>query len=319
MNKKRKEIIASNEISQLYTFTLGGYEQKVLIEGKNKDLPVVITLHGGPGTPVPFSVGCRGLFPEFTDKFIMVYWDQLGCGINNYKIDDSFTINTFVTMTADLLENVKKLFPDNKIFIFSTSWGSVLSALAAQLRPEYIDGVVVSGQIVKNIFFNNEVMSTLENSKTPKKKLEIIKNASPETAASKELQTVNSCLNKYTDAYTNKKGAKAPMGKIIMGLMTSPDYSFKDFKAIVDNGYKGNNSIWNELLKIDLTETISSVKIPYCILQGETDIVASTATIKRIADNSDNENLSCIVINNTGHFPGKEMMDAIFEALCKLS
>ena len=87
MNKKRKAIIEQNEISELVTFSLGGYEQKVLIEGKSKNLPVVITLHGGPGTPIPFSVGCRGLFPEFTDKFIMVYWDQLGCGKNNYKIE----------------------------------------------------------------------------------------------------------------------------------------------------------------------------------------------------------------------------------------
>ena len=98
MNKKRKAIIEQNEISELVTFSLGGYEQKVLIEGKNKNLPVVITLHGGPGTPIPFSVGCRGLFPEFTDKFIMVYWDQLGCGKNNYKIDDSFKISSFVTL-----------------------------------------------------------------------------------------------------------------------------------------------------------------------------------------------------------------------------
>lgn len=27
------------------------------------------------------------------------------------------------------------------------------------------------------------------------------------------------------------------MGKIIGGLLTSPDYSFKDFKAMVINGY----------------------------------------------------------------------------------
>ena len=59
MNKKRKAIIEQNEISELVTFSLGGYEQKVLIEGKSKNLPVVITLHGGPGTPIPFSVGCR--------------------------------------------------------------------------------------------------------------------------------------------------------------------------------------------------------------------------------------------------------------------
>lgn len=47
----------------------------MLVDGRMENLPIVITLHGGPGTPIPFSVGCRGLFPEFTDRFIMVYWD----------------------------------------------------------------------------------------------------------------------------------------------------------------------------------------------------------------------------------------------------
>lgn len=106
----RKEIIANNEISELLTLSLNGYSQKVLIEGKRKDLPVVITLHGGPGNPIPFSVGCRGLFKEFTDKYIMVYWDQLGCGINNYLIDDTFNIDSFVCMTEDLVSKLKKSF-----------------------------------------------------------------------------------------------------------------------------------------------------------------------------------------------------------------
>lgn len=108
---KRRDIIKGNEISELYTFTLGGHPQKVLIEGKHRKLPIIITLHGGPGTPIPFSVGCRGLFPMFTDKFIMVYWDQLGSGINNYPIGSEFTIQNFVTMTADLIKEVKQLFP----------------------------------------------------------------------------------------------------------------------------------------------------------------------------------------------------------------
>ena len=319
MNKKRRAVIDSNQISELVTLNLGGYDQKVLIEGKTADLPIVITLHGGPGTPVPFSVGCRGLFPDFTDKFIMVYWDQLGCGINNRKIDESFKISTFVKMTADLIDALKEKFPENKLLLFSTSWGSVLSALISAEKPDMIDGIVASGQIVKNVFFNDEVMNTLEVSAVPRKKLEIIKNANPETANSAELQTINSCLTKYTDAYNNKKCKKAPIGKIIMGLMTSPDYSFMDFKAVVDNGYKGNISLWHELLKIDLTETLNAVKMPYRIIQGETDIVASTKVVKSIADNSDNKNISCIVVENTGHFPGVEMMDKIFESLCELS
>ena len=44
MNKQRKQIIANNEVSDLYTLNLGGYKQKVLVEGKSKTLPVVICL-----------------------------------------------------------------------------------------------------------------------------------------------------------------------------------------------------------------------------------------------------------------------------------
>lgn len=37
---------------------------------KRKDSPIIITLHGGPGTPIPFSVGCRGLIisPDYKMK-----------------------------------------------------------------------------------------------------------------------------------------------------------------------------------------------------------------------------------------------------------
>lgn len=68
-----KKIKSNNAISKLCSFSLGEFQQKVLIEGKSKDNPIAITLHGGPGTSIPFSVGCRGLFSVFTDEFIMVY------------------------------------------------------------------------------------------------------------------------------------------------------------------------------------------------------------------------------------------------------
>ncbi len=191
MNKKRKSIIENNEISQIYSFELGGYTQKVLIEGKSKKLPIVIVLHGGPGTPIPFSVGCRGMFPDFTDRFIMVYWDQLGCGINNYKITDKFSIKDFTNMTKDLILEIKKMYPKNKLFLFSTSWGSVLSTLIAKECQNEIDGVVVSGQIVKDLLFNDEVIKTLENANIPKKKLDIIRSTNSKNATSKELQLIS--------------------------------------------------------------------------------------------------------------------------------
>ncbi len=319
MNKKRKEIIAGNAISNIYEWRLGGYDQKVLIEGKKEELPVVITLHGGPGNPVPFSVGCRGLLPEFTDHFIMVYWDQLGCGINNHVIDDTFTIESFVQMTLDLIGEVKKLFPANKIFVFSMSWGSILSAKILEKSAHIADGVVVWGQIVSNLFFNSDVMNALEHSDIPKKKLARIKAARKETASPKELQLISSSIKKYTSGYQNKKGAQAPMGEMIKGVLTSPDYKFRDFIATVINGYRKNRSLWQENLCLDLSETLRNVQIPYIILQGDTDIVTSTQAVRQLVVNSDNPNLKCIVVENSGHVPGSAGMNQALRMLNELA
>lgn len=139
MNKARKKYIESCGISQLKEVVLGGYKQKIAIEGRRKNLPVVICLHGGPGSPVPFSVGCRGMFPDFTDKAVMVYWDQLGCGINNFPVDDSFTIESFADMTVDLIGEIKSLFPENGLYLFDVSWGSMPSAAG---MDEVLSGIL---------------------------------------------------------------------------------------------------------------------------------------------------------------------------------
>lgn len=312
---KKKTIKSNNEISELCSFSLGGYQQKVLIEGKSKDNPIVITLHGGPGTPIPFSVGCRGLFPVFTDEFIMVYWDQLGCGINNHVIDDTFSIDTFVQMTEELLEQIKVKFPNNKIMTFSTSWGSILSAKLLEKNPHAVDGVVACGQIIKNVFICDEVKDALAQSNISPKKLERIRNITIENFTGKDLQFISSALRKYTDAYQNKIGKKAPMGAIIKGLLTSPDYTMKDFKAIGINGYIKNTSLWKEIIQINLTEQLRNIEIPYVILQGDTDIVASTKLVQELIANSNNSHLSCRVIANTGHMPGVEMMDTLLTVL----
>lgn len=315
----RKDVISNNEISELCSFSLGGYEQKVLIEGKRKDSPIIITLHGGPGTPIPFSVGCRGLFPEFTDKFIMVYWDQLGCGINNFVIDDTFSIDSFVQMTEELVKHIKKKFPNNKVMIFSTSWGSILSAKLLERNPHAVDAVVACGQIIKNVFICDEVKNALCQSGIPQRKMERINHVTVENISGKDLQLISSSLRKYTDAYQNKTGAKAPMGLIMKGLITSPDYRMKDFKAIMVNGYMKNTSLWKEILRLDLTEQLKKVEVPYIILQGDTDIVASTQTVKEVVSASNNTNLRYQVVANTGHLPGVRMMDTLLSVLQETS
>ena len=312
MNHKRRERIAANEISELKTYSLGGYQQKVLLEGRYKTNPILIFLHGGPGFPIPFCEGCRGMFPEFTERFIMVFWDQLGCGINNCKIDDTFSIDSFVDMTVELVKKIKKEFPENSVSLFGVSWGSVLAAKAAERLPEMIHRVITYGQVLRQLTFNEEVYQALENSNMPVKQrqqLESIKNKERHTIS--ELKSVMKWVQKYTEGYQSKSGGKTPIGAILFGLLTSPDYSFKDVKAIVINGYLKNKSLLEEMLKIDLTEDFHHIRVPYLIMQGDTDIVTSTKAITEFAETVDNNNIIVRCIENSGHMPGRTAMDYI--------
>ena len=320
--KKMNEISAGYEVSQIYTFRLGGYDQKVLIEGKTKALPVVIFLHGGPGTPIPFNAGCRGLFPEFTDRFLMVYWDQLGCGINNCELDENLKISHFVTMAADLCREIKKLFPENKLLLFGTSWGSVLSAkLLEQKAP--VEGVVVCGQITHDLLFNEPVKKTLESSRIPAAKLELIRSIERQLITQEDLKLLSTSLQKYTDAYQNRKGKNPPMWPVIKGLLASPDYRIRDLKAVMVNGYTKNSalftSLFQELLKLDLRPILKETPVPYHMIQGDTDVVDTSAFVQKLTETAGNPNLTLEVIQNAGHYPNMDTMDRVLQALCSLS
>lgn len=311
---KRKQHLQSCQVLDTKIYTLHGYPQKVLFEGKHSNSPIILYLHGGPGSPVPFCAGSRGLFPDVTERFIMAYWDQLGCGINDYVIDDSFSVDDYVSMTVDLLYAIHKDFPENKINLFGVSWGSILAACAAAKVPELVNKVVVYGQVTKNLFFNQEVFDTLNAAKLSDKQKTVLSEIySKQEHTAEDIKAMAGLIRKYTEGYQAKAGGKTPMAKIMWGLLTSPDYSFKNFKAVGMNGTMKNQSLYKKIVSLDITDVLSGIKIPYLILQGETDIVTSTRFIKEFIQNTENENLTLSVLPNSGHMPGGDAMKRIIE------
>ncbi len=311
---KRKKYIESCQVSEIKTYDLNGYPQKVLFEGKSSRAPILLFLHGGPGSPVPFCAGSRGLFPELTDRFILVYWDQLGCGMNDYPIDDTFSIDCYTRMTVDLITAVRRDFPENPINLFGVSWGSVLAANAAAQVPELLNRVVVYGQVTKDLFFNREVFDALEKARLSGKdreKLERLKAVSSIDPA--EIRTMANLISRYTEGYRAKKGGKTPMGRIIFGLLTSPDYTIRDFKAVTVNGMRKNQSLLQELIHLDLRDTLAHITIPYLMMQGDTDIVTSTKMIESFVRATENDKLHFTLVKNSGHIPGGAGMAYVLE------
>ncbi len=202
--------------------------------------------------------------------------------------------------------------------LFGVSWGSVLCLQTADRLKKQIDGAIVWGQIVKKPIYNQTVYEELikkKLSKSDKAELDRLWN---QPVTNKTIQFIAKCIRKYTEGYVNKSGKRAPMGAMLYGLLTGPDYKIKDVKAIVMNGSAKNQSIWQELSRIDMSQMLEQMQIPYRILQGDTDIVTDTQTVVNLISNAANKNLNCRIIENSGHIPGTEGMSAALEELEKL-
>lgn len=314
--RNRKINIAENQISELAFLNLGGYTQQVMLEGKASHFPVVITLHGGPGAPFPFCVGARGLFPEFTQRCILVAWDQYGCGINNQALPEDICIDDFVTMTVDLIKAMRLRFPRSEVYLLGMSWGSVLSAKVAAAHPELVDGVLVYGQVLRQLFRTPRVVQAIETSRAPDKRKEQMRQlASKEMLTYEDTMNVSKCVQKYTDGYQNPGDKKMPLGKLIWGYLTSPDYKWKDKLALLVNETQKAHGLFQQLSSVDLREDLKKVQVPYHILQGDTDLVTDTALITAFVDAAGNDFLKYTVIEHSAHMPGEQGMAAVLKCV----
>lgn len=70
-------------------------------------------------------------------------------------------------MTVDLVREIRRQFPENKIFLFGMSWGSILALCSAVLVPELLDGVITCGQVIKAPMLSDSAFEAVETSNAP--------------------------------------------------------------------------------------------------------------------------------------------------------
>lgn len=309
---ERQEVSSHYAISEFREVELAGYRQKILMEGKRKDDPIILYLHGGPGTSLPFNTACRGLLPAWTDHHIVVFWDQLGSGINNRKIESNVNTETYVQMTTDLIRQLKQEFPDNPIIVLGISWGSLLAAKAADRLPNEVDMVVTYGQITDYTMSNQYLFDALETSnmsETEKDRMEEIRHKKEYTYS--EIALVSGWLLQYTDSYW--VNLKLPDLHFIVGMLSSPDLAYADKKAFLFNGHRENSILMKEVVTQDLRPILNRTNIPYHIYQGERDLVTPTGAVEDYMKTATNQNLQLHILDDVGHIPDQRALRQILE------
>ncbi|OTO19940.1 alpha/beta fold hydrolase [Enterococcus sp. 3H8_DIV0648] len=146
--KNEKGETISGSISEKKFVEIGGIKQGMFIRGEDQSKPVLLFLHGGPGTPEFAMSEAWGTQDRLEKEFVVCYWDQRGTGMSNTKNLDSKTMTKAqaITDTIEVTNYLRKRFKQDKIYLMGHSWGAYVGIHAAEKNPELYSAYMGIGQ-----------------------------------------------------------------------------------------------------------------------------------------------------------------------------
>jgi pimeloyl-ACP methyl ester carboxylesterase len=133
----RLDIRNPNSIVDEGFVRIGGIDQWIGIRGEDKDNPVLLVLHGGPGSSCAiFTPYIRSWEKHFT----VVQWDQRGSGKTlrrcGRKGSGELSVQRLIGDGIEIAEHIRKRLGKERILLLANSFGSVLGIQMARRRPD---------------------------------------------------------------------------------------------------------------------------------------------------------------------------------------
>ncbi len=252
---------------------VGGVQQALLAADDDKNLPLALILHGGPGEAMaPFLSGLASL----ENKFTLCVWEQRGAGLSYSKTvpKSSMTIEQFVNDTVEVIEIVLKKYGRKKLYLIGFSWGSLLGILAAQKAPHLIEAYLGVGQIANQLKSEQEAFDlVLERAKKAgdKKSVDTLNEVGrppyPEDGTMPALLKGRKIFRLYNET----PGKKVSMAKFFASIYKCPFYTLGNklnyFKALM-----GAGDLFLQVLKVNLFEQVPKLDIPVYVVNGKFDL-----------------------------------------------
>jgi len=305
--KDQQGNVLQGSIASLEKLRLGGVEQWILLRGADVTKPVILFLHGGPGT-ADMSL-LRRYKSELEKHFVVVSWDQRGAGKSFAAIHpkSSMKIAQFLSDVHELTEMLRNRFNQKKIFLVGHSWGSVLGILTVQKHPELYHAYVGVGQVAN--MYENELVTynwTLQQAKNANDKRTVKKlvemGEPPYTGDwQKKFMTQRRFLGKYGgEVYGSSNGA---FFMIIGNLFRSTEYTLRDKMNFFRGIFATVHLVWPELMTINLMQQAQALKVPVYFVLGKHDYEVPHMLAEQYFNLLEAPHKELIWFENSAHMP----------------
>ena len=301
------------KIDELFKKEIGGVTQWISIWAEDDTKPVLLMLHGGPGTP------SMSLFRKYNGTlakhFILVTWDQRGTGrsFSRNIPPQSMRMEQLIEDTHEITAYVQDRFAQKKIYILGHSFGATLALQVIDRYPkDYLAYFAVS-QFVNATRNEAECYEFVLQKATECDDLKSLKtlrqvgrpvegfyeNGLKGTVAVKRI------VSKYKgDMYRNGSTMQ-----LILGLLVSKEYGFFRFPNSLKGITFSLGTLGRCLQGIDYFTQIPKVSIPVYFFSGRHDYLTPQHILKEYYECLSAPQKELIVFEHSAHSPLWEEAD----------
>lgn len=326
-NSLQSKIDADMGIQENIYITIGGIEQYVQIRGENRNNPIILWLHGGPGFPLTYLTYYYQTALE--KDYTVVCWEQRGCGRTFYRNEENgnLTIEQLLADTDNVIDYLRERFGQEKIIIIGQSWGTVLGMDYINIHPEKIAAYIGVGQVTdfsqgKIYAADNAVQMAVANGNNEDVEFlercieKLSKTESVEKLDVKSLEEMIITSTKYLKCNGEMSGIEQ-----IFAAITSPEMLWNDvkwflFASNTQNIVASQNNLVNYMyFQFDVMDLSKKYDIPICFIQGNNDWITPTDMVTDYYSCISAKKKEMFTIDNAGHTPFLDNSEKFCEAV----
>ena len=256
-------------INESMYIDVNGTKQWINIYGEDINNPVLLYLHGGPGSAT--SDIDYAFTRKWADVYTVVTWDQRNCGksYDAAQNDIVLTRDLFLTDGREVTEFLLDYLMKDKITILGHSWGSIYGANLVLEYPEYYDCFIGTGQLVDYLeneqAFKQEAIIWAEGDEETN---ELINQLTPDHVTMDHITARNAIMQKYGyDMMVNGSDYN-----LITTIIFNPNYSLIDWI----NYFKRDMSVYLDFFASDEFASFSlkdrvNYQVPFYNINGDQD------------------------------------------------
>lgn len=316
MNQVRHTIAYRNGVNEQIYVQLNDQEEYVSIIGTSTEHPVIISLHGGPGSPTTFIDYC---WQEYlTDDYTVISWDERGCGrsyYRNIKADPNNETLSFDQQLSDLdalVDYACKRFGQKQVIILGHSYGSMLGSRYALAHPEKVSAYIGVGQCVNERDYYGETYSYEDALRIAKERGDdtTAMESAYETFASDKSLANLLALRSYVEPYhpqtvTTDVSTTAALSSPIAGIDDIRWYMIQMSATQENSRYEKlvEKPLGTYMMSFNALEYEDAYEMPVLLLSGSCDWVCPYGLVEDYAENITAPSLKVHLMEGCGHSP----------------